>query len=110
MTAHLSALHGYDVPLPVDARVRWWGHDGEAANWLWGVGGSVWDLSRAVRHPVPAAPIHVCGDCFSLNQGWVQGALQSAELVLREAYGMPAAPWMTASATLGDDVHPWEGM
>ena len=110
MTAHLSALHGYDVPLPVDARVRWWGHDGEAANWLWGVGGSVWDLSREVRHPVAAMPIHICGDCFSLNQGWVQGALQSAELVLREAYGMQAAPWMSDSATLGDDVHLWEGM
>lgn len=39
-----------------------------------------------LTEPLPA--IHVCGESYSDDQGWVEGALRSANLVLHQAFGL----------------------
>ena len=31
--------------------------------------------------PDPSLPIHLCGEVFSRSQGWVEGALETADAV-----------------------------
>lgn len=41
-----------------------------------------------LTEPLPG--IHVCGEAYSDDQGWVEGALRSADLVLAKAFGLPS--------------------
>jgi hypothetical protein len=41
-------------------------------------------------------PLSICGEAWSLQQGWIEGALQTAEQVLVRKYGL--APYSTAEA------------
>ncbi|MDQ1412774.1 MAG: hypothetical protein QOE07_1362, partial [Acidimicrobiaceae bacterium] len=34
-------------------------------------------------------PIYVCGEAYSMQQGWVQGALEHVELLLQRAFDVP---------------------
>lgn len=42
------------------------------------------DVSKAVMNPFPN--IYVCGESFSLRQGWIEGALENAEILLRSHF------------------------
>lgn len=42
-----------------------------------------WDVMATLKRPFDAN-VYICGEAFSCEQGWVEGALRSAELVLRE--------------------------
>jgi monoamine oxidase len=46
--------------------------------------------------PVPTVPVYVCGEAYSNGQGWVEGALETAELVLQEHFGLGAPAWVPA--------------
>jgi lysine 2-monooxygenase len=37
-------------------------------------------------------PVFVCGEAFSNQQGWAEGALQSAECLLRENFWVEIQP------------------
>ncbi len=37
---------------------------------------------------VPGEKVYVCGEAYSIGQGWVEGALQTAELMLKEHFGL----------------------
>jgi hypothetical protein len=38
--------------------------------------------------------VYVLGEAYSGAQGWVEGALTTAELVLTDHLGIPKAPWI----------------
>jgi lysine 2-monooxygenase len=46
-------------------------------------------LSDAIVQPVPDAPVHICGEAYSHQQGWVEGALNQAEHLLGKVFGVP---------------------
>jgi monoamine oxidase len=46
--------------------------------------------------PVPNIPVYVCGEAYSNGQGWVEGALETAELVLQGPFGLSAPAWLAA--------------
>jgi hypothetical protein len=37
-----------------------------------------------MKRPFPKDNLFICGEAYSREQGWVEGALRSAEMVLRE--------------------------
>lgn len=47
------------------------------------------DVMRSVRQPLPDWPVFICGEAYSNQQGWVEGALCTAESVLEDKFGVP---------------------
>ncbi|MDQ6807130.1 MAG: hypothetical protein M3065_19710 [Actinomycetota bacterium] len=47
-------------------------------------------------NPVPSVPVYVCGEAYSNGQGWVEGALETAEMVLQKHFGLAAPDWASA--------------
>lgn len=44
---------------------------------------------RADREALGDRPLYICGEAYSDAQGWVEGALQTADMVL-DQLGLPA--------------------
>lgn len=49
-------------------------------------------------NPLPGISIHVVGEAYSQNHGWVEGALETAEALLETQFGLQPPPWLTHSA------------
>ncbi len=45
--------------------------------------------------PLPDLELFVCGEAWSRRQGWVEGALETAEAVLTEHLGLAASAWLS---------------
>ena len=82
VTKQLRDLHSYAVPEPSAAVWKDWSDVGAWHTWRPHV-----DIGSAVRRMAqfagPDLPLYVCGEAFSDEQGWVEGALKSAEGVAR---------------------------
>ncbi|MBY6204076.1 NAD(P)/FAD-dependent oxidoreductase [Halomonas denitrificans] len=88
----LSEMHGVDVPKPVDGIFVDWAAPPYYAGWhAWSPGWKSWEAAATLRGH---AGIHVCGEAYSAYQGWVQGALTSAEVMLQQAFGLDAPDWL----------------
>jgi monoamine oxidase len=72
-----------------------------AASHRWAVGARSWEVIPRMRRPAPELPIHVCGEAWSDIQGWTEGALRSAERVLRDELGLGRPAWIGQNAYLG---------
>ena len=82
------------APLPYAAAWFDWGQDpyGGGVN-FWKPGVKSWELIPRVAHPRPELPVFIVGEAYSKAQGWVEGALQTSELVLQGPYfGLEAPP------------------
>lgn len=55
----------------------------------WAVQANDAEVMRYLAEPLPR--IHVCGEAYSDDQGWVEGALRSANIVLDKAFGLTSA-------------------
>lgn len=79
----LRALHPYaDVPAPAGSAFMHWGADPHDLGWsFWATGCNPDDVIPGAVQPDPAVPIYLCGETFSRGQAWVEGALETAELV-----------------------------
>ena len=81
----LGQLHQTTVPEPYSAAWMDWSKDpyGGAFN-TWNVGVDVDAIADAMLQPDPAVPLYVCGEAYSHDQGWVEGALDTAEQVVEK--------------------------
>jgi monoamine oxidase len=41
-----------------------------------------WEVKKAIVQPADEVPMYICGEAYSDAQGWVEGALQTAEDML----------------------------
>ncbi|HXV86178.1 MAG TPA: FAD-dependent oxidoreductase, partial [Gemmatimonadales bacterium] len=85
------------VPDPLLTSFRYWSDDDEfgAAYHLWGLGADDPAVMRRLVEPVPG--LFVANEAWSDMQGWVNGALRSADLVL-ERFGI--------TSLAADSAHP----
>ncbi|WP_437652602.1 flavin monoamine oxidase family protein [Sorangium sp. So ce1182] len=94
-TLQLQELHGVEVKAPIATCYKDWSAEPFGAGWyLWKSGTKSWEVMPAMRRPWPKEKVYVCGDCYSNLQGWVEGALNTAELLLNEHFGMQRPGWL----------------
>jgi len=102
VTRQLAQLHGIEVPAPYWAQLMdWRGGVFGGASHRWAIGARSWEVIPRMRRPLAGVPLHVCGEAWSGLQGWNEGALRSAERVLRDELELPPPDWMSADAYLG---------
>ncbi len=102
--AQVRELHGPDVevPAPYFACYRDWSQDPYGGGYhAWRAGYKVWDVMPYMRQPDPREAIHVCGEAYSDQQGWVEGALCVAERMLEEHFGLERPKWLDPEYYLG---------
>jgi hypothetical protein len=68
------------IPEPVVALVKDWPNGWHA----WRVHALPWLVMKGLKQPLPKDTLFICGEAFSEDQGWVEGALRSTELVLQQ--------------------------
>lgn len=94
-------LHGLrSAPQPFTAAYRDWGEDpyGGGVN-FWKINAKSWEVIPAIARPRAELPVYVCGEAYSNGQGWVEGALETAELVLQDHFHLPPPPWLRPGAS-----------
>lgn len=79
----LTELHGHALPPPTGFLYKRWSDDffGGAYH-TWNAGSKPFESADAMIAPLPDVPLYVCGEAFSTDQGWIEGALQTSEKVL----------------------------
>ena len=87
----LGVSHGLSYTPDVrNAAFRDWGDDPFGGGWNnWNIGVKSWDVKKQIVKPFDHRPLYICGEAYSDAQGWVEGALQTADMVL-EKFGIPS--------------------
>ncbi len=82
----LRQMHDLDyTPVVRSAAFRDWGEDPYGGGWnSWNIGVKSWEVRDKIVHPIEGCPLHICGEAYSDAQGWVEGALQTAEIMLKK--------------------------
>jgi len=90
----VEQLHGQrELPKPYSAIYHDWGDDPYGGGWhSWKAGYRYDKIVKRMTHPVPGENVYVCGAAYSLDQGWVEGALETAEQMLEDDLGVPKHP------------------
>jgi len=88
LRSQLAVVHGVDVakvPEPIIGIFRDWANEPDiGGGWhTWEVNKQGEDVSEHLAQPLKPEELYVCGEAYSSDQGWVEGALQSTERVLK---------------------------
>ena len=77
--------------LPPYATVyRDWTQEPFGGGWhFWKIGEDSQAVMRFMRQPYPGRPLYICGEAWSRQQGWVEGALATADDVLENVLHLP---------------------
>lgn len=80
----LGQIHGLSYTPDVrNAAFRDWGDDPFGGGWnSWNIGVKSPEVKQRIVQPFDDRPLYICGEAYSDAQGWVEGALQTAELML----------------------------
>lgn len=97
MHRQLVEMHGVRyAPEPLDAAFMDWSDAPYGGGvHFWNPGHRSWELLERMTQPVADFPCYVCGEAWSTNQTWVEGALQTAEIVLQKRFGLAPPKWVT---------------
>lgn len=95
----LMQLHGVRyAPAPYAAAYRDWSEDPYGGGvHFWNIGYNSLDCIPRMVKPLQNQPVFIVGEAYSKTQGWVEGALQTSELLLQQHLGLPAPAWISAS-------------
>jgi hypothetical protein len=100
----LRELHGKDVeiPEPYVTYFKDWTDDPFGAGYhAWKAGYAVKDVMPYMRKPKKHEHIHIVGEAYSDQQGWVEGAFCEAEKMLQEHFGLDWPYWLDKDYYLG---------
>lgn len=100
----LRELHGQEVtiPEPYVTYFKDWTEEPFGAGYhAWKAGFSVKKVMQYMRKPLNDEDIHICGEAYSDQQGWVEGALCEAEKMLQEYFGLDCPVWLSPDYYLG---------
>ncbi len=92
----LRELHGQaTLPAPYTALYHDWTDDPYGGGWHeWKAGVRYDQVMPEIRKPVPDDEVYICGEAYSNNQGWVEGALQTAEKLLEDHFQLRRPSWL----------------
>jgi monoamine oxidase len=89
----------FRIPDPYDAAcVDWSAEPFGGAYHAWNTGLKSWKMRNLIANPLESIPIFICGEAYSESQGYAEGALESAEFVLKSFFNLDPPGWITKSA------------
>ncbi len=72
-----------------------WSRDPYGGAWhAWRPHVRSWEVREQVRRPDPELPFFICGEAFAQPQGWIEGAINNAEMMLERHFGVPRPDWV----------------
>jgi hypothetical protein len=92
----VEQVHGIpEIPLPYAAVYHSWNEDPYGGGWHeWKAGHRLDEIMCRMRKPVASQDIYVVGEAYSYGQGWVEGALDTAESTLQDFFGLKQPSWL----------------
>lgn len=97
----LSEMHGISVPEPTGGIFVNWSSNPYGGGWhAWLPGWRSYEVMATLRRPIRDRNIHICGEVSCAYEGWVEGALTSAEVMLQEQFDLENPDWLSTSHTL----------
>jgi monoamine oxidase len=85
----------HELPCPYSAIYHDWGEDPFGGGWHgWKANYRIDEIMCKMRHPVHDEKIYIVGEAYSYDQGWVEGALDTAESMLEEFFDLPRPSWL----------------
>ncbi len=102
--AQVREMHGASnrIPDPYVTYYKDWSHEPFGGGYhAWDAGVAVAETMRRMRHPRSQEAIHICGEAYSDQQGWAEGALCEAEKMLQEHFGLEWPKWLKRDYYLG---------
>lgn len=98
----LQELHGIEIPPPYVTWFKDWTDDPFGAGYhAWKAGYKVDKVMPYMRKPVATENIHIVGEAYSDQQGWVEGAFCEAEKMLESYFGLTYPSWLAPGYYLG---------
>ena len=87
----VTKMHGQqELPLPFAAAYKDWSDMPFGGGWhCWKSGYNYLNIMDKMRHPVEDENVYICGEAYSNDQGWAEGALETAELLLTKDLQIP---------------------
>lgn len=81
--AQLQSVHNIDIPEPEDAVFQDWGLDPYGAGYhAWAAHYFPWNIFDRMLQPISSYNVYICGEAYSLDQGWVEGSLRTVDKCL----------------------------
>lgn len=84
MARQLRTIHDLSyTPIVRNACFRDWGEDPYGGGWnSWNISVNSQEVKYKITNPIEGCPLYICGEAYSDAQGWVEGALQTADIML----------------------------
>jgi monoamine oxidase len=84
-----------EIPPPYSAVYHSWNEDPYGGGWHeWKANYRLDEVMCKMRKPVEDEDIHIVGEAYSYGQGWVEGALDTAESTLQDFFGLKCPSWL----------------
>lgn len=92
----IAAMHAMpDIPMPYSAVYHTWNEDPYGGGWHeWKSNFRLDEIMCRMRKPVDDQDIFIVGEAYSYGQGWVEGALDIAESMLEDYFGLERPGWI----------------
>ena len=90
ITTALDQILRVESPKPTRIIKKIWEEtSSRCAYHSWQAGADVEKVSSEFLKPFADAEIYFCGEAFSTQQSWIEGALESADRMLKKHFGLP---------------------
>jgi flavin-dependent amine oxidoreductase len=95
--AQIAAMHAMpEIPMPYSAVYHTWNEDPYGGGWHeWKADYRLDEVMCRIRKPVADQDIFIVGEAYSYLQGWVEGALCTAESMLEDFFGLARPNWIS---------------
>jgi len=99
--SQLQLVHGIAIPEPEEAVFQDWGSDPYGGGYhAWAAHYSPWDMFDRMLHPIETYNVFICGEAYSIDQGWVEGALSTVDTCLLKKLSIKSlSPSMSSVST-----------
>ncbi|TGE22265.1 amine oxidoreductase [Hymenobacter aquaticus] len=88
-----------EIPMPYSAVYHSWNEDPYGGGWHeWKANYRLDQIMHQMLKPVADQDIHIVGEAYSYDQGWVEGSLDTAEAMLQKYFQLDPPSWLPEAA------------
>lgn len=96
----LAEIHGVNVPLAKSTLVVDWSKPPfGAAVHIWKPTKNIPKTAHQIVNINPKVPFYIVGEAYAVDQGWVEGALETSEYMLEHYFGLQYPQWSNSLKT-----------